>query len=233
MSEAPLVLVTGVSGFVAGWVAYGALKMGYRVRGTVRSLADPKVDADLCPGSRHKIELVEANLTDEECWTAAVEGCEYILHVASPNPLVFPKDPNDVIRPAVEGTPNVLKAASKMATPPKRVVVTSSCAAVFAGTDPTNKVYTDADWTVPDSKQFPISTYYRSKLEAERAAWAFVEGLPDDHKFELATVNPCLVQGPLINGAKSCASADIIKQVGTHTDIALRDSSLFLFPVDS
>jgi nucleoside-diphosphate-sugar epimerase len=87
-------------------------------------------------------------------------------------------------------------------------------------------VYTDADWTVPDSKQFPISTYYRSKLEAERAAWAFVEGLPNDHKFELATVNPSLVQGPLLSGAKSCTSADIIKQV--HTDIALRDSSLFL-----
>ncbi|KAJ1389970.1 hypothetical protein B484DRAFT_409155, partial [Ochromonadaceae sp. CCMP2298] len=212
MSEAPLVLVSGVSGFIAGWVAHGALKMGYRVRGTVRSLANPKVDADLCPGSRYKIELCEANLTDEESWTAAVEGCDYILHVASPFPLEEPKDPNDVIRPAVEGTLNVLKAASKMAKPPKRVVVTSSCAAIFGGTDPRNRVYTDDDWTDPTSKKFPISTYYRSKLEAERAAWAFVASLPKDRTFELSTVNPCLVQGPMLSGS-SCSSADVIKQL--------------------
>jgi nucleoside-diphosphate-sugar epimerase len=214
-SPAPLVLVTGISGFIASWVAHGALKLGYRVRGTVRSLGnEEKVKhlRDLCPGSKYKIELVEADLMKEDGWAAAVQDCDYILHVASPFPLQEPKDPNDLILPAINGTLNVLKAASKLTKLPKRVVVTSSAASIAYGQDPTNKVFTDADWTVPDSKEFPIPTYNKSKVLAERAAWKFVEDLPADRRFELATINPTLVQGPMLSGSQ-CSSADIIKQV--------------------
>jgi nucleoside-diphosphate-sugar epimerase len=81
-NEAPLVLVTGASGFIGSWTAYGALKLGYRVRGTVRSLKnEAKIShlRDLCPGSRYKMELVEADLTSDEGWDAAVAGCTYVL----------------------------------------------------------------------------------------------------------------------------------------------------------
>mmetsp|Transcript_23446 Transcript_23446/g.39223 ORF Transcript_23446/g.39223 Transcript_23446/m.39223 type:complete len:239 (-) Transcript_23446:91-807(-) len=213
--EAPLVLVTGVSGFIASWVAHGALKLGYRVRGTVRSLSNEnkvKHLRDLYPGSKYSIELVEADLMNSESWTKAVEGCDYILHVASPFPLDEPKDPQEVIQPAVEGTLNVLKAASELAKPPKRVIVTSSFYAIGYGVDPRNKVFTDADWTNPENKAYPINSYGKSKVFAERAAWDFVEKLPADKKFELATVNPGLVQGPMLSGS-SCSSAEIVTQV--------------------
>lgn len=214
-STAPLVLVTGISGFIASWVAHGALKLGYRVRGTVRSLAnEDKVKhlRDLCPGSKFKVDLVEADLMDEGCWAAAVADCDYILHVASPFVIDEPKDPNELILPAINGTLNVLKAASNLPRLPKRVIVTSSSAAIAYGTDTHNRVYTDADWTVPDSKEFPISSYTKSKVLAERAAWEFMENLPADKKFELATINPTLVQGPMLSGSQ-CSSAEIVKQV--------------------
>lgn len=225
-TEAPLVLVTGISGFIASWVAHGALKLGYRVRGTVRSLKnEDKVKhlRDLCPGSTYKVELVEADLMNEESWVGAVEGCDYILHVASPFVIDEPKDPNDLILPAINGTLNVLKAASNMVKPPKRVVVTSSSAAVMSGTNPDGKVYTDEDWTVIDSKEYPVSAYTKSKYLAERAAWDFVEKLPTEKKFELCTINPTLVQGPMLSGSQ-CSSAEIVKQVMT---IAIRIEYLF------
>lgn len=217
--EAPLVLVTGVSGFVASWVAHAALKVGYRVRGTVRSLSnEQKVKhlKELCPGAKHELELVEADLTEtgEEGWDAAVRGCDFILHVASPFPIEEPKDENELIKPAVEGTLNVLKAAARMEKPPKRVVLTSSVVAVYTGTDPRGKVYSDDDWTVTDSTQYPCPAYNKSKTLAEKAAWEFVESLPEGKKIELATINPSLVQGPLLSGS-SCSSADIVKNLAT------------------
>lgn len=214
-TQTPLVLVTGISGFIASWVAHGALKLGYRVRGTVRSLKNEdkiKHLRDLCPGSVHKVELVEADLLDEKSWEAAVVDCDYILHVASPFVIDEPKNPNDLILPAINGTLNVLKAVSKQTKLPKRVVVTSSTASIAYGTDPTNRVYTDKDWTVPDSKEFPITAYTKSKVLAERAAWDFVDKLPADRRFELATINPTLVQGPMLSGSQ-CSSAEIVQQV--------------------
>lgn len=82
MSNAPLVLVTGVSGYIGSWVAYAALSLGYRVRGTVRSLSnESKIShlRDLCPGSVHKLELVEADLNSANGWQEAVEGCNFVL----------------------------------------------------------------------------------------------------------------------------------------------------------
>lgn len=82
MSSIPLVLVSGVSGYIGSWVSYTLLKLGYRVRGTVRSLSNEKKIAhlrDLCPGSEFKIELVEADLNSDKGWDAAVAGCTYVL----------------------------------------------------------------------------------------------------------------------------------------------------------
>ncbi len=134
VKQAPLVLVTGISGFIASWVGYAALKVGYRVRGTVRSLANEdkiKHLRDLCPGSTHRTALVEADLTSDKGWDSAVAGCDYILQLASPFPINEPKDPNEVIIPVVEGTLRVLRAAAaqEVGKLPKRIVLTSSVAA--------------------------------------------------------------------------------------------------------
>lgn len=136
MPSEPLVLVTGVSGFIASWVAYAALDAGYRVRGTVRSLENQTKIAhlrDLCPSSKHKIELVAADLTSDEGWTDAVAGCYYVLHVACPFIVGEPKNPDDLIVPAVEGTLRVLRAVAALENLPKRVVLTSSVASISSG----------------------------------------------------------------------------------------------------
>jgi len=215
MSMAPLVLVTGVSGFIASWVAHLALKLGYRVRGTVRSLSNEnkvKHLRDLCPGSKYTIELVEADLTSDNGWDEAVAGCDYILHLASPFPLEQPKDKQEIIVPAVEGTLRVLRAASKLAVPPKRIVITSSSAAISYGREVKGAVFTDETWTVVDDPKHPISAYIESKALAEKAAWKFIEDLPDDKKIEISFVNPTLVLGPMLSKSE-CTSADTMKSI--------------------
>jgi dihydroflavonol-4-reductase len=181
----------------------------------VRSLSNPKKVQhlrELCPGAAHELELVEADLNSEAGWDEAVKDCTYILHVASPFPLKSPKDKYEVIKPAVEGTMLVLQAASRMSVPPKRVVVTSSVVAMSYGQNVQGVKFTDENWTVVDDPANPVSPYVESKTLAERAAWKFQSELPEHKKFEMVTVNPVLVMGPLLSSS-DCTSVDIIKQV--------------------
>lgn len=129
-----LVLVTGVSGSIAGACASALRAQGYRVRGTVRSRAPATVShlTALVPG----LELVEADLLKDDGWASAVDGCDFVMHIASPFPL-FSKDESAIIKPAVEGTKRVLAAC--VAAKVKRVVLTSSCAAVGGGYEGTDK----------------------------------------------------------------------------------------------
>jgi dihydroflavonol-4-reductase len=213
MSTNPLVLVTGVSGFIGSWVAYAALKAGYRVRGTVRSLKnEAKVHhlRDLCPGSKHSIELVEADLTSDSGWDEAVAGCHYILHVASPFVISEPKDPNDVIVPAVQGTLRVLQAAARQSSSPRRVVITSSVYSVCCGHSKDN--FTDDDWTILENSLVPVNSYAKSKTLAEKAAWEFVKNLPPHQQFELATINPSGVLGPMLS-TTTCPSGEIMEKI--------------------
>jgi nucleoside-diphosphate-sugar epimerase len=141
------------------------------------------------------LELVEADLTRDAGWKEAVAGCAYVLHVASPFPPEVPKDEMDLIGPAVEGTKRVLSACAASGTV-KRVVMTSSVAAIASGHDPANKkVRTEADWSNPDR----CAAYQKSKTLAERAAWQLVESLPAGQRFELAVINPGFVLGPVLN----------------------------------
>jgi len=196
MNKNEPVLVTGASGFIAIHCIIQLLEQGYRVRGTLRSMAREKelrrtlakfVQAD------DRLEFVPANLLDDAGWVEAVRGCEYVLHVASPFPPARPKDENDLIRPAREGTLRVLRAAAEQGV--RRVVLTSSNAAVSAGHPRSKTHFDENDWSLPDSPT--IDQYSKSKTLAERAAWDFMQSLPQGHPLELVVINPGLVLGPL------------------------------------
>lgn len=211
----PRVLVTGASGFVAGHCVQALLDSGYAVRGTVRSLvneAKVKHLRALRGPSGDGVDLVEADLSQDAGWQEAVEGCEYVLHVASPFPSAIPDDESDLIVPAVEGTRRVLAACSatqKQAKRVKRVVLTSSLAAVAYGRRSTEeRVLTEADWSDPEG----CEPYQKSKTLAERAAWDFVASLPKDDAFELTVINPGFVLGPMMSTVGG-TSAELIKRL--------------------
>ena len=203
--DVPLVLVTGASGFIATHIVQQLLVKGkVKVRGTVRSLKNEekiKPLQEMVPDATYPLELVEADLMNEESWKEAVRGCSYVYHVASPFPPQIPRDENEIIVPAVEGTLNVLKACAELGTV-KRVVLTSSIAAISSGQ--TDHEYTEADWAPEENAQ----PYPKSKTRAEKAAWDFVNKLEDDKKFELAVVNPALVAGPLLSIATSGSTSN-------------------------
>jgi nucleoside-diphosphate-sugar epimerase len=188
-----LVLVTGGSGFIGSHCILRLLADGHQVRTTVRSLAR---EGD-----------VRAMLKDEG-WDAAVAGCEYVLHVASPLPVGVPKDEKEVIGPARAGTLRVLRAARKAGV--KRVVLTSSFAAVGYGHGPMDRPFHEGDWTDPAAPR--LSAYTKSKTLAEMDAWEFIGG--EGKGLELATVNPVVVLGPVLAPDYS-ASIELIKSLLT------------------
>ncbi len=194
--DKPTVLITGVSGFIARQCAVDLLNAGYGVRGTLRSFKrSDDVRGSL---SRHapvaRLEFAEADLEADTGWDTAVRGCGHVLHVASPFPAVQPKDEQDLIRPAVEGTLRVLRAA--VAGRVERFVQTSSLVAVMYGHPHSRtRPFTEADWTLVDSPG--VSAYAKSKTLAERAARDFVE--KEGSRLHYSSVNPGLVLGPVLD----------------------------------
>ena len=213
MPGGELVLVTGASGFIAAHVVQQLQLAGYRVRGTVRNLDNEqkvKPLREICPDAAYPLELVEADLLKPESWVDAVEGCTYVCHTASPLPVDQPKNEDELIKPAVEGTLSVLRAA-KEAKCVKRVVLTGSVASMINGYAwDESKCIDEENWTDPDKKD--IGTYPKSKTLAEKAAWDFVNDISDDDdcKFELVVLNPSFVIGPVLSGVLS-ASMEVIK----------------------
>jgi dihydroflavonol-4-reductase len=204
------ILVTGGSGFVGGHVILQLLDAGHDVRTTVRSLAKEQAVRDTLAqaGAENldRLTFVAADLNQDAGWAEAVAGCEYVQHVASPFPLAQPKDENDLIRPAVDGTLRVLRAARDAGV--KRVVLTSSFAAIGYGHDDEAAAYTEADWT--DVNGPAVQPYMKSKTLAERAAWDFIER--EGNGLELAVVNPVGIFGPALNEDLS-TSIEIIKRM--------------------
>ena len=188
---AETVLLTGISGFIAKHVALKLLNAGYSVRGTVRRLdrAD-EVRAALAPYlTEHAGELtfVQADLESDAGWADAMAGVAALVHTASPFPITQPKDPATLIRPAVEGTERVLKAAAAAGV--TRVVLTSSTVAVLNDTK-LDSLQDEADWC---DVHLPSTTpYAKSKTLAERAAWEIAKA----RGLRLTTINPGLVLGP-------------------------------------
>lgn len=183
------VLVTEATGFVAGYCVEELLAHGYAVRGTVRDQGNEEKVAHL-RALGGDLELVAADLDADAGWAAAVAGCAYVLHVASPFPDGVPGHEDDLIRPAVQGTLRVLRACSADRTV-RRVVLTSSIAAIVGGHDRRDRtVRTEVDWSVVEK----CSAYQKSKTLAERAAWDHARTHRD---VELVALNPGMVLGPL------------------------------------
>lgn len=191
-----LVLITGISGFIAKHCAVEMLRAGYRVRGTVRNLA--KADEVRATLAKHcdvsGLEFAAADLSSDKGWDEAAKGVYGVLHVASPFPMGDPKDAEELIRPAVDGTLRVLRAAVKAGT--ERFVQTSSTASIAYGHPNDRKAaFTEDDWTVLDGPA--VSFYAKSKTMAERAARDFIKG--EGKSLHYASVNPGFVLGPLLD----------------------------------
>ncbi|RUU06435.1 aldehyde reductase [Mesorhizobium sp. USDA-HM6] len=205
-----LVLVTGGSGFLGAHCILALLNAGYRVRTTVRSA---RREADVLamlkaggvePGDA--LSFAHADLMADAGWPEAVAGCRYVLHVASPFPPGVPKHEDELIVPAREGALRVLRAARDAGV--KRVVLTSSFAAIGYGQTPTTgHPFTEVNWTNLAAK---VSAYVKSKTLAERAAWDFVAS--QGGALELAVVNPVGIFGPVL-GPDHSTSTDFIRRL--------------------
>ena len=204
-----LVLVTGGSGFTGAHCILQLLDAGYRVRTTVRSLKrESDVRAMLKIGGAEPGEALSfaaADLMSDAGWPEAVAGCDFVLHVASPFPLGIPKHEDELIIPAREGALRVLRAARDAGV--KRVVLTSSFAAIGYGPKLTDRPFSEESWTDPNAA---VGAYVKSKTLAERAAWDFVGR--EGGALELSVVNPVGVFGPVL-GPDFSTSIQLVKRL--------------------
>jgi nucleoside-diphosphate-sugar epimerase len=190
------VLVTGGSGFIGSHCILQLLAAGHQVRTTVRSLKrEGDVRAMLNEGGAEpgdRLSFFTADLEKDPGWPEAVAGCEYVLHVASPLPPSLPKNEDELIVPAREGTLRVLRASRDAGV--KRVVQTSSFAAIGYGHPEQKTPFNETDWTDPNASD--VQPYTKSKTLAERAAWDFIAR--EGGSLELSVVNPVGVFGPVL-----------------------------------
>jgi dihydroflavonol-4-reductase len=201
------VLVTGGTGFIAGWCIVELLQRGYPVRTTVRSAAkEEAVRAAIASAidAGDRLTVVVADLTNDDGWDAAVAGCDYLLHVASPLGAQTPRDANALIGPARDGTLRVLRAAAKAGV--KRVVMTSAAAAARPPLD-SNRASDETIWADPADPQF--DAYRVSKILAERAAWDFMTGAQPT---TFTTILPGAVFGPVLT-TDNLGSVQIIQRL--------------------
>jgi len=213
------VLVTGATGFVAGWLVKKLLEEGMTVHAAVRNPDKQEKVAhlnEMAKNSAGKIMYFKSDLLQEDSYKEAMEGCELVFHTASPFTSEFKNPQTELIDPAVKGTENVMETA-KQTSSVKRVVVTSSCASIY--TDATecsqapNGMLTEDIWNTTSSLEY--QPYYYSKTLAERKAWEITDS---QSQFDLVTINPSFVLGPMLNPKFTTSeSFTILKQMGDGT----------------
>ena len=211
MAENGKVLVTGGSGFLGGWCIATLLGKGYAVRSTLRDTSrEGEVrDAVAAAGvAADGLGFAQADLTKDDGWSEAVTGCDYVLHVASPLPAKQPKDANELLVPARDGTLRVLRASLDAGV--KRVVMTSSVAAVRGSAAHGERTLTEDDWS--DAGDTNMTPYSRSKTAAEKAAWELVRERGAEDR--LAAVNPGAIIGPLLSDDPSYSLQSIERMLG-------------------
>ncbi|MEM6373013.1 MAG: aldehyde reductase [Pseudomonadota bacterium] len=211
------VFVTGASGFIAKHIVKDLLAAGYEVRASIRS-EQRKAELDaLFPDAA--LEFAILDLTSDEGWDAALQGCDVLMHTASPFPMSDPKDPQELIRPAVDGTLRALNAALKAGI--KRVILTSSNAAIYKDASKPKEAPSDeTHWTTADAPF--VTAYEASKTLAERAAWDFVAQHPE---IALTTVNPGAVFGPALD-SRYGTSLELVERLMSGKDPMIPPMSL-------
>ena len=213
------VLVTGATGYVAGWLVKKLLDEGLTVHAAVRDPQNSKKLAhldELASNANGEIKYFKADLLDEGSFAEAMAGCELVYHTASPFTTNYKDPQKELIDPAVKGTTNVLEQANKTDSV-KRVVVTSSCAAIYTDATDTHEapggVLTEEIWNTTASLQYQPYSY--SKTLAEKKAWE-IQKVQD--RWDLVTINPSLVMGPALNAQSATSeSMSLLKQLGDGT----------------
>lgn len=199
------VLVTGGTGFVGIHTILQLLQKGYNVKTTLRSISKKCIIINALKeggiSDFENLQFFEANLSEDKGWDEAVEGSDYVLHIASPFPAGEPEDENELIIPARDGALRILKAAKKAGV--QRVVLTSSFAAIGYSIDVEGHIFTEKDWT---DTNVPLPAYIKSKTVAEKAAWDYVEN--EGKGLELSVICPVGIFGPVL-GEITSASLDI------------------------
>ncbi|CAI8608382.1 unnamed protein product [Vicia faba] len=195
--EGKVVCVTGASGYIASWIVKFLLQRGYTVRATVRDPSNPKKVDHLIKidGAKERLQLFKADLLEQGSFDSAIEGCDGVFHTASPARFVVDDPQAELIDPAVKGTLNVLKSCAKSPSV-KRVVFTSSTAAVLFNTRPKNpEVIVDETWFSDPNFCRELQLWYMlSKTLAEAGAWEFA----NENKIDMVVINPTMVAGPLL-----------------------------------
>jgi nucleoside-diphosphate-sugar epimerase len=209
------VLVTGATGYVAGWIIKRLLEDGITVHGAVRNpdnkekLAHLDAIAASSPGS---IKYFKSDLLEEGSYDEAMQGCELVYHTASPFALDVKDARKELLEPAEKGTENVLNSANKTESV-KRVVVTSSCAAIYTDAIDTQNApggaITEEVWNTTASESYQPYSY--SKTLAERKAWEMQKA---QDRWDLVTINPSFVMGPALNPKGTSESINFLKQIG-------------------
>ena len=212
------VLVTGGSGFVGGHIILQLLQAGHSVQTTIRSTSKEanvrKMLADAGISSPHLVSFYITRLDQDAGWADAVRGCEFVIHVASPLPIAEPKHEDEVIIPARDGVLRVLRAARDAGV--KRVVLTSSCGAIYYGLPPQKAPFDETNWSNLGGE---MSAYVKSKVLAERAAWDFIE--QEGGALELSVINPAGIFGPLLS-ANTSSSTELIRRIFSSTELIRR-----------
>ena len=224
------VLVTGATGYVASWLVKQLLHQGITVHAAVRNPSDTAKLAHLntmAQQSTGSIKYFKTDLLQEGSYLEAMQGCQLVYHTASPFTTSIKHPQQDLINPAVLGTQNVLHSANKTASV-KRVVVTSSCAAIYTDAIDCqlapNQTLTEAIWNTTSSLQY--QPYSLSKTLAEQKAWEMAK---QQTQWDLVTINPSLVLGPMLNvNYTTSESLSILKQMGNGT-MKTRFFYLFVF----
>jgi dihydroflavonol-4-reductase len=194
------ILVTGGSGFIAGVLIRQLLAAGWQVHTTLRDLKrEPALRQGLGVGDSEQLRCFAADLMLDAGWAEAAAGCSHLAHLASPLPVGVPRDANELIVPARDGALRALKAARDAGV--RRVVMTSSVAAISYGHGPGDHHFTEDDWTRLETPGIP--PYVQSKTIAERAArdWVAREG----GGLEFCTINPSVVLGPVASADYSAS----------------------------
>ncbi|KAM7264015.1 hypothetical protein ACFE04_001698 [Oxalis oulophora] len=216
--------VTGASGYIASWIVKFLLQRGYTVRATVRNPDDQKKTEHLrqLDGAKERLHLFRADLLEQGVFDSVVDGCQAVFHTASPVIISHIHDPHaELINPAVKGTLNVLSSCAKTSSI-KRVVLTSSMAAVAFSRKPlTPDVVVDETWfSDPSFCEETKKWYMVSKTLAEEAAWKFCK----DNGIDLVTINPGYVIGPLLQPTLNLTVSTIFKLVTGEYEILMKEN---------